>query len=690
MKIFLLKNKFVFFLIGCALIGLFQMFFFELKWDNIDAFFPYRFYFERSIENGQFPLWNHTINLGYPAHGDPQGGVWYPFTWLTSLLFGYNFLTFNIEFWIHYLLAGIGMYQLGKTIQLSDHSSFAMGICYMFSGYMVGSSEIYPFIIGATWLPFIALSMIQLYRSLNFNSVGKLSVYVSLIFLGAYPAFLILSLYSLLIFFCFLAIKRRKELVKVLSMGSVFIGLVILLCGGYFYSLIEVFEHMSRSQPLIYNEFFYSTSFSFQSLISLLYPYSTTTLSTNFFMRDHPVMLNMYIGILALPIIFYYTLQVRSKIKYILWALIIFSLLAAVGNQTPIRYLLFKLVPGFDLFRHPAIFRVFTILGLIIAFGIGLDHFFKSTPTNSFVKKSYLVQLISLSLIGVFMFFIGENRFAEILDHVFYKSGFSHLELSDHIAIQSVFIVIILLMFYLVLLKNKKIKTYFIILLAADLIIATQFNMTSTIISEQTISECNQNLKEIIEKTPKQTKKELLKDISEKSWYVRPVGMWRNLSIFSGKTAYDGYNPFQLINFNELQRSPIFDTLLNRPIAFISPGLETRSQGNYEVVDSVIIGYNSFNINCNITNNKLLYLSQNHHPNWKAFVDGKEQKIIENNHGLISISLPKGTHQIMFKYESNWCIYLLIISLGSFLLLLVRAYFPKTLFLLINNFKGAK
>src|SRR6478672_3289306 len=63
---------------------------FSAKNDNIVQFLPVRFQVSEAIRHGILPLWSPYMYLGYPIHGDMQGGAWNPVVWLRSVFGRYN------------------------------------------------------------------------------------------------------------------------------------------------------------------------------------------------------------------------------------------------------------------------------------------------------------------------------------------------------------------------------------------------------------------------------------------------------------------------------------------------------------------------------------------------------------------------------------------------------------------------
>ena len=165
-------------------LGLFIYLFHPLFWssviDNDMTTYFYYFYkklFFSELHNGELPLWNPGVALGYYQVGNPLHGYFYPLNLIFFLLpfdLAYNWLIV-----IHYFLAGLFMYLLVKTLtgnlpalKISPPSSpsplqgegniaaalFA-AVTYAFSGVMISLSKNIGFLFGAVWYPLILFSL---------------------------------------------------------------------------------------------------------------------------------------------------------------------------------------------------------------------------------------------------------------------------------------------------------------------------------------------------------------------------------------------------------------------------------------------------------------------------------------------------------------------------------------------------
>jgi len=124
-------------------------FIFPTKWDNLSAYFPYKYTASQWWLNGHLPLWDFYQNLGYPMHANPQGYVWYPITWLFSLPSGYSLYSLNLELLFHIWVAAVGTYFFAKHLKISAYVAFCVAMVYSASGFMLGTSHMIGFVIAA-------------------------------------------------------------------------------------------------------------------------------------------------------------------------------------------------------------------------------------------------------------------------------------------------------------------------------------------------------------------------------------------------------------------------------------------------------------------------------------------------------------------------------------------------------------
>lgn len=74
---------------------------------------------------------------------------------------------------------------------------------------------------------------------------------------------------------------------------------------------------------------------------------------------------------------------------------------------------------------------------------------------------------------------------------------------------------------------------------------------------------------------------------------------------------------------------------------------------------------NRVSIQTSAATNMLLFLSDTFYPGWKAFVDGKETKVLRADYAFRAVEVPSGRHTVVFSYQpASFVVALLIAGVG--------------------------
>lgn len=68
-------------------------------------------------------------------------------------------------------------------------------------------------------------------------------------------------------------------------------------------------------------------------------------------------------------------------------------------------------------------------------------------------------------------------------------------------------------------------------------------------------------------------------------------------------------------------------------------------------ISEVKINKNNISLMTNLNGNALLFLSQSYYPGWRAYIDGKETKVLRSNYIFQAIPLISGKHAINFHFD---------------------------------------
>ena len=212
-------ETFVFFVVPAALLA---AFFFRPFVEN--ERFAYRdvgyFYYplfeqiQTEWERGRLPLWDPFENLGQPLAGNPTSSVFYPGKAIFFLASA-GFADFNACFSLyvvgHVALAFFGVFWLTRRLRISRAGAVLAGLSYSFSGPILFQYSNVVFLVGAAWLPFLALFSFDFFASATFGgklkSALNLSVAQALAILGGEPQIVYLSTIAFFAFALFAPVR---------------------------------------------------------------------------------------------------------------------------------------------------------------------------------------------------------------------------------------------------------------------------------------------------------------------------------------------------------------------------------------------------------------------------------------------------------------------------------------------------
>ncbi len=119
--------------------------------DTFSYYFPQKVFLSEALQRGEFPLWNPLVGAGYPVVAESQTGVLYPPTYLL-----YRFLEVHVAYSanqiLHYIMAFIGMWAVGRRYGLSWGAAVLASLVYVY-GWFAPRICLEWAIIGGAYLP---------------------------------------------------------------------------------------------------------------------------------------------------------------------------------------------------------------------------------------------------------------------------------------------------------------------------------------------------------------------------------------------------------------------------------------------------------------------------------------------------------------------------------------------------------
>lgn len=642
-----------------------SFFMYTMKWDILDQFFPCRYFIGECFKNGQLPLWNPYINFGYPFHADPQGGMFYPVTWLIASTTGYSVYTIAAEYILHVAIAGIAFFYLLKSFGLKNVTAITFGITYCLSGLFIANAQHLTWAVTLAWLPFVIMFFQKLLNKPAAVHAIALALFTSLSLTGGYIGFFIVLAYFFAAYGVYYVFSewRHKEgayFKNLLVYTALAAFVFLLLSGGFLYSFIESLPYIARGKPVSITEV-NNVPLSPQAMVSFFFPFVLAC--KQYVLNTDPSMANVYCGLLMLPLCLLAILS--RKLNRLAVSLLIFSIIcfaAAMGKYFFVRSVLYNYLPGMNMLRHAAIFRVFTVFGLILISAIGFNIF--TSGDNALGRKSrfafvaYTVAItILLSVILVkhqLVTLLPQGlSMASIVAFNTTASGYQHLLFQG--GIQLAFLSLIT--FIIFRKRNSTYANIIALLLVADISISAMLNLPATVISEEKPHVLQAKLKTYPKGFPiPEQSMETYTHYSDGS--TPPI--WYNLSFFKKIPAKDGFNSFYMNNVDDFNASVNQAKWLSKPVAWFSnPSIK---------YDITAFEPGNIAINYSAANADTLHIAQNSYNGWMMITDGRSKNVINNNKGFIEAPVPAAQHTILLKYQRNDITVLFFIAVGSIVL----------------------
>lgn len=668
-----------------------------MKWDAMDLYLPWKYFITDTLSHNQLPLWNPFINFGFSQMGDP--GTWYPISWGIGALFGgYSMGALHFEYLFHLYLGGLGFYLLLKYFGFSRSILLSCGIAYMLSGLMIGNAQHIGWIVSAAWLPWILNYYLQLQAKPNFTAAIQLSLVLFLMLSGGYPGMFIVLIYILLGYFAvnswkqirtknYLLYRKQWSYFALSAVVFLLMSLVVLVAAFDMAPLITRGVGLNDRAD-IWNTL--SGSLSPQALTSSIYPLATTKNDQGFWEADFS-MTNCYFGVLLLLTILATIFRKDApKNSRIYFGIGILFILISLGQTLPVR-IWTTYLPFMDLFRFPALFRLFAIFFFLLSAGFSLHYLLSSTKAKKQLVYILLGSVLVLGVINLILFFdIEKYKYAQII-----TVGWLHFMEQANIRELIFFqggMLILLLSLLLVIRKfnwltwNKAI----LLVIAMEAVSFTWMNQYATILYDRPLEEASVGMNSLPEGFPTPSASIPVSEFSDVNQSSHFVQLWKNLSIYFKRPTFDGISPYSYTNTTKAIETGEYARMTNYPVIFFATKLSDKNYIDTTSIDTLssqkmwieTFSPNELKLHAILPEASNFIYLQNDYPAWRAFINGKSVSIQKVSETFMSIQVPKGNSTIEFKFEPTAVIRASFVSISIWagaLLFLIISYIRKLL-----------
>ncbi|MFN2185943.1 MAG: hypothetical protein ACK2UU_18325, partial [Anaerolineae bacterium] len=340
--------------------------------DVFAYFYPYRDFASEAMRAWRLPLWNPYLFMGAPLLANSQVAVLYPPHWPLLWLSAPKQVAWSIV--MHVWLAGAGTYLFARAaVRLRPLAAFVAALIFALGGFLGAQVEHVNQLNASAWLPWLLLCVEgamarSRWRWLAILGGGAVAA-LALLAGHTQAAYIVLfgaGLYALLRGWPEFRARKLWQGLRGVGALALMALMGLPMAAGQLLPTLELSGLSVRSGGLPYNE---AASFSLKP--GLVFKAFLPPLLWEPPFSEYVA----YVGLigLALAAIGAWAVLRRKRSGGALLILALIGVLLAFGAYNPVYWLLYKLVPGFNLFRAPARWLLLYTFGAAILAGIGLE-----------------------------------------------------------------------------------------------------------------------------------------------------------------------------------------------------------------------------------------------------------------------------------------------------------------------------
>jgi len=341
--------------------------------DLLLYFYPLRDYASQAIREGRLPLWNPYTFMGAPFLANSQVGFFYPFNVLMAWLPTEVAVSWSIA--LHLALAAVGAYVLARrALGLGRGASFAAGLAFGLGGYLGAQVEHLNQVQVLAWLPWALWLGLRVGQGASWRAAVALALVTALQILAGHAQSLYISLVGLALTlggqWLWDGLRARRfrprTLIRAALMTAGALGLAALICAAQLLPTLELAAESARAGGLPFNE---AGSFSWRPwvLSRALMPTYRDPLFPEYV---------AYVGAMGMALAALGALACCRPVARPIFPLVLLvsGFILALGVATPLFGLLYRAVPGFNLFRAQARWLVLFALGAALLVGLAIQQ----------------------------------------------------------------------------------------------------------------------------------------------------------------------------------------------------------------------------------------------------------------------------------------------------------------------------
>ncbi len=371
--------------------------------------YPYHIMVAGEWLSGRVPLWNPYQHIGIPLLAEPQVSVLSPLSaiFLSPLP---PALELSLFILIHLTLGGLSAVWLGRCLGLRWPSAVVVGLAFGLGGFLMAQVGNTNIMTGAAFLPLLLAATIWSLRRRSWLAAALAGIPLALQIVTAQPQVVLYSASVVLAYAAYRivadlwAVRGQRPATGWLTAGRSLLLIAVLLASGLMLGApqllpsLELQQQSVRSQEQGY-DFLTANSLPPVMLLNLVLPSLFGNNVTGFKGGDPFAEDFVYIGFVALVLVFFSWRQYRRRDMPFFGLLLLAAGLLAMGRFTPLYRHIVQYLPGFSLFRIPSRWLMVVNLALAVLAGYGLETLLLRRP--SLRRLAPLLAVLAGLLIGL-------------------------------------------------------------------------------------------------------------------------------------------------------------------------------------------------------------------------------------------------------------------------------------------------
>ena len=368
--------------------------------------YPFVYFHHQSFWNGELPLWNPLSNCGAPFMAQWGTMTLYPF----SIIYLALPLPWSLSLFCfaHLLLAGMGMYFLARRWTGHNFAASVAGVAYVFNGVMF-SSLIWPnYLVALGWMPFVVLLAERAWRE-GGRRIVLAALVAALQMLSGAPEIVLLT-WILIGALWLLEMARTGAARAAMARRT---AVVVLLAAGLMAAqLLPFFDLLAASQR---DKSFATAKWAMplggwgNLLVPLFHCFRTP--QGQFFQYGQQFMTSYYPGAGVLALAGWGVFLPSSGRGRVLGALLLFSLIMAMGDQTFIYAWFRKVFPLLELARYPVKFMTLAAFIIPLLAAAAVQQYCEASKNKIQWRPALLLGLATLGAMAAIVWCAHGHRF---------------------------------------------------------------------------------------------------------------------------------------------------------------------------------------------------------------------------------------------------------------------------------------